>query len=524
MLATLEFRRDNMIVPMIRCVIIICVMSGVANGITPIPRDWRPMCTQKLDSNILELYVENVTSSGHVIDVFCNVDGSKGDKLLFRTLRDHLRQVRETSLFLQIRCSNGGVVSLPWPMKARGLVGLVVSNCVLTEKYADFGNPDISNTADSLRVLEIRNSAWLSDDSSLDKMTSAEGLASFTSDYDCGQDSTIEYLVNSNVSYVFPATDGGTAAPDAISDTSRNQAAFQDFDHTPIISNHTLNTASENKSNEDAFLKLLDNLQSLNLQCNYAKLKLLDESVPHVLPIQHFALLVQGAKYPELRTMNYSFAGIRKMPPELQDFRKYFPKLQQLDLSWNYLTEVELTASPRGADGRILKLDVRHNLITGISVDKLTAWSEAEDVILDIRDNPLRCGCEMQHAVQVIQSGTFFVGKLARYSYIQEMRCADPLEVRGQRLSEVILSCGGDNHVLDAPPASTRGIGATLDIVVGCTVAAVIILIAALLVLVLINLRLGSELFKKCFSDFSKTAPETVVEAGKVDFKTKDLI
>ncbi|CAG5124005.1 unnamed protein product [Candidula unifasciata] len=508
-----------MLIRILICVVVISATADVESNIAPVPLELKLMCAAKFDSDILGLYVENVTGSDHVIHIQCSVDGNKGDTLSFRTLQEHFHQFRGISIFLQIRCSNRGEISLPWPMKAQGLVGLVVYNCGMTQKYADFGSLELLTMPDFLRVLEIRNSAWLSDDTDFYKMINPEGLASLTSDYDCGQDSTIEYMVTSNVSYLFTTpSDGRTLAPDLPSDT-RVQDNTYGSNQTFNISNQTMYTSSENKSSEDEFLNLLRSLQSLKLQCHFNKLKLLDESIPHVLPIHHFALMVLGATYPELKVMNYSFSGIRQLPEELQDFRKYFPKLELLDLSWNYLTEVEIGTRPRGVDGRFLTLDVRHNLISNLSVENISSWAMADGVLVDIRDNPIYCGCGMQPLLQKIQSGILFVGKLDKYSYIQEMRCAEPLGVRGLRLSEVTLACGKDNEV-SSPSLDTDK---TVNIIIVSTVAAVVVVVAALLVVVIVNLRLGSERFKRCLMDFSKSPLETDAEAGKDCQKTKEV-
>lgn len=698
--ATFKMGHLNMGARLLVCVFIGCVLARVAEGaynnnINPVPFGWENMCTYRTDSEIVKSYTGATLPGSHVVHLQCHVAGNSENTWHFQTLRDWLRGIPGISVFVDVSCSNGGHISLPWPMRANGVIGIVVSGCLLSGKYADFGNPDIIHIPDQLRVLEIRNSVWLNDESGFERLR--RGLANLTSDYDCGQDSTIEYLVTNNVTDAVELSIVGSHAAATqrqfrggfhldmngllglrsafISDSSEFEAHSRDhyqtndwldFDvdisdreemhsfmgllspnlptgelndhennhpllsfftfnipnlesngrqngmhsradplnfnlpvrefngrqdsiqsavglfnsklptrdlasgslnlhlptrdlapgnlnshlptrdlasgnlnlhlptrdlapgslnsHLPTpdltpgnlnshLSTHDLAHGNSNLLTRDLtpdsdsptsasaeFNELLQKLLALQVTCNYEKLRVLDESNPQLLPIQHFTLMVQGARYPELRVMNYSSAGIREMPQELQDFRMYFPKLQFLDLSRNFLTKIPLTSRFGDASGDSLTLDVRGNLISSISVDDLLLWAQNRDVFVDIRNNPLHCGCQMMNFLQKIKSEAFFAGNLRRYKYIRDLRCASPSHLRGQKLSEVNLRCTAEINLAAAPknwePSSTV-LSTTNIIIIGSLSAFVVISFVVLIVFFIVHNRVGKCMSKK---------------------------
>ncbi|BFZ12913.1 hypothetical protein BsWGS_15952 [Bradybaena similaris] len=699
------------------CVFIGCVLARAAevaynnNNINPVPLGWENMCTYRTDSEIVKSYSDATQPGSHVVRLQCHVTGNAENTWHFQTLRDWLRGIPDISVFVDVSCSNGGQISLPWPMKANGVVGIIVSGCLLSGKYADFGNPDIFRIPDQLRVLEIRNSVWLNDESGYERLR--RGLVNLTSDYDCGQDSTIEYLVTNNVSDAVELSIVSSHATAthrqfkrgfhldvnrvlglsgaSISDSSEFEARSQDHYlasdwldmdldtsdredmhsfmglFSPILptselndqeSNHPLlslfnfnipelgstgrqngihsltdplkfnlpirelnarqdsihsagglsnsklpthglapgkfnshqptrdlvpgnlnshqptrdlvpgnlnshlptrnlapgnlnshlptrdlspgnlnshlptrnlapgnlnshlptrdlspgnlnshlptrNLAPESDGTTSAsaeFNELLQKLLSLSVTCNYEKLRTLDESNPQLLPIQHFTLMVQGARYPELRVMNYSSAGIREMPQELQDFRMYFPKLQYLDLSRNFLTKIPLTSRYGEASVDSLTLDVRGNLISSISVDDLLLWAQNTDVFVDIRNNPLHCGCQMMHFLQKIKSEAFFAGNLRRYKYVRDLQCASPSHLRGKKLSEINLRCTAEINLAAAPKTwqpSAAVLSTTNIIIIGSLSAFLVISFIVLVVFFIVYNRLGKGTSKK---------------------------
>lgn len=89
------------------------------------------------------------------------------------------------------------MVSLPWPMRAPGLVKLTVVNCGMLDKYADF-NTSAEQIPDSLRVLDVRDCTWLNKAEAVDRVIRNSEIV--TGEYECGQDSTVQFHLYRNVS------------------------------------------------------------------------------------------------------------------------------------------------------------------------------------------------------------------------------------------------------------------------------------------------------------------------------------
>lgn len=98
---------------------------------------------------------------------------------------------------VDLQCENGGTISLPFPMRAPGLVKLTVFNCRLLDKYADFATP-AQELGDWMRVQDMRDCVWINDPQDLDFVL--KNFMKITSHYDCGQDSTLVSYVYRNVS------------------------------------------------------------------------------------------------------------------------------------------------------------------------------------------------------------------------------------------------------------------------------------------------------------------------------------
>ena len=98
---------------------------------------------------------------------------------------------------VDLRCENGGTISLPFPMRAPGLLKLTVFNCRLLDKYADFATP-AQELGDWMRVQDMRDCVWINDPQDLDFVL--KNFMKITSHYDCGQDSTLVSYVYRNVS------------------------------------------------------------------------------------------------------------------------------------------------------------------------------------------------------------------------------------------------------------------------------------------------------------------------------------
>ena len=479
-------------------ILVLLIGSSAPHDVeTILPASWAQICFFTQDSNILGLYVDQLPEE-RVFSIQCRV--SPDDIWSLSTLQSWLKGFTGFLVFLTVECSEDAKISLPWPMKAKGLVGLKVSGCILQDKYADVLNPDISVLPDQLRVLEIRNSVWLSDVAAFDFMIRPEVLLSMSADYDCGQDSTLEYMVMSNVTDAVSSRSGASVREDhemnfeSVKTSSNQKGSHQSSEVIPTHEtfagdsagtgnpdssnnlNNLLMRLSQSQNISDAlttslnkptsstannmasptqagYQELLNNIQSVDHTCVYKRLKVLDESCPLVMSVHHFSIMVQSASYPELRTMNYSFSGLPEIPQELKEFRVFFPKLAYLDLSKNLIRHVNLprpslTSTPVSHH---LSVDLRYNHITHINFSIVQSWATVKDIYVDVRFNPIDCGCHMNDLLLAMKSNEFFIDSMAPYEYLKEIRCYSPPSLKGKRLSGIELTCS--SPTLNAPEA-----------------------------------------------------------------------
>ncbi|GFR60645.1 protein toll [Elysia marginata] len=494
---------------------------------TILPPTWAQICTFTQDNNILGFYVDHLPAE-RVFSIRCSV--SQEDAWSFVTFQTWLKGFTGFSVFLTVECADRGTISLPWPMKAKGLVGLKVSRCRLKDKYADVMNPDISAMADQLRVLDMRDSVWLSDTAAFEFMIRPEVLLGMTADYDCGQDSTLEYMVMSNVTDTLRShsgasmnqgtdSDSGTtkqsinheknasgasagrsinhgSSTNALNDAIMRLSQSSNISDTLAVSlNEPKSSAANNKASptQTGYQELLMNIQSVQHTCVYEKLKVLDESCPSVMSAHHFSIMVQGGSYPEVRKMNYSFSGLPEIPRELREFRVYFPKLAYLDLTKNFIRHVALPNPAQIPASPHLSLDLRYNHITNINLSMIYSWAAAKDIYIDIRFNPIDCECHMNDLLLAMKKNDFFNGLLEPYKYLKDIACYSPLSLKGQKLSCIELSCSGPtSNSLAAEYARNNSLSQTnlaVLLVFCCLATAILAVVIVVLILYLRKYR-----------------------------------
>ncbi|XP_035824333.1 uncharacterized protein LOC101845154 [Aplysia californica] len=362
--------------------------------------------------------------------------------------------------------------------------------------YADYQNPVAGSSPDELRVLDIRHSAWiLSDSNPLTSVAGADQL-NLTSDYDCGHDRSLEVFINRNVTDIIEPSNvslhdlglslddvqkqlnsdleedldltfmfGGTTGPVKPEDRlNRDREKVVSDENTfkrigPKNGNQSKEggpagqqdlsalSAARDESSVEAetdFLDVLNKAFKTRTRCHYKRLIVLDESQNRLTPLFHFEFLVQEADYPVLEVMNFSNIMLRAVPRELSQWRRHFAALTLLDLSHNLISELEVANYPPRPGAKLVTFDLRHNNITTLSKDVLQKWAEVEGFHVDIRDNPIHCGCELSSFLSYLHNPTAFAGRLAQYEYVKHLRCASPMNLAGNplhKLSVDMLSC-----------------------------------------------------------------------------------
>ncbi|KAH9524503.1 Toll-like receptor 2 type-1 [Bulinus truncatus] len=416
------------------------------------------------------------------------------EKINFNSLAGH----RQVIYKLRVSCEAGANISLPWPMKLPGLQELNVTSCVLVDRYLNY--PAGADLPDEMRILDIRDSQWIVGDTNAILAQSMNSTSiNISSAYDCGHDDTLEIYVIRNVSDIFETnvtltslsiingaavsvtstpinklqefinqlpselgddiSSSGTVKPetrlikdaekvvsDQINLNSDAAKPKQSPSLATLISQQISKTAKNESTTlgpriaEEEFLDLLRKVFNTKLQCNFVKLRHLDQSVAHFTPVTVFEFLVQGALYPTLELMNYSTIGITQFPRELSEWRRFFPKLTYIDLSNNSISQVQLKDFPSKKDTGVVTFNIQRNNITTINMEILNSWAAIEKVIVDIRQNPIHCGCEMGVFLPYLHSQTTFTGRLTPYLYVKYMECATPASLKGRQLYSLVQS------------------------------------------------------------------------------------
>ena len=385
-------------------------------------------------------------------------------------IRNHINENttpenRSVTYILQVACTVGANISLPWPMKVPGLRELYVRSCRLTDRYASYMDTVEASLPDELRVLDIRHSSWVMGTGSHDIGITPEETLNLTSAYECGQDTSLEMIILRNVSDVTdfgfdslnfttprgksnkvktveltPGLIEGVIKPEdsLIKDSEKVVSASQDFKQSLMPPPNTDFTNIEDSMSKEAQIDFLDLLKkSLNTRtrCQYSNLRVLDESMAQFTPLFHFEFLVQGANYPVLEIMNYSRIGMNKLPRELSEWRRYFPKLTFLDLTHNHISSVSVKKFPTLASTGRVTFDLRYNNISTLSMNMLAEWSRVDEFFVDIRNNPISCDCDMKDFILTLKRP--LDQYLQQYEYVREMTCVTPDNLAGTMLKSV---------------------------------------------------------------------------------------
>ena len=449
-------------------IFLLAVTSHMEN---PVPPGWEKICRVNFTSDILSKYADYVTPVTDVTHIDCNV--TDRSNLTLSQLRNHLSQVNTTNdIFLTITCHGGGTISLPWPMKTQGLIGLVVSNCFLSGKYDDFGDDSISELPDVLRVLQLQNSVWEADDFAFNKMADPNVLSSMTPDYDCGQDKSIEYMVFRNVSNFIEDKDDTLFNSSSGHGKELYESPFagneSEFQNDVVISDNETDVITGNLTSQ--YLELLQNIMSLHIKCRYEKLRILDESMSQYLPVHHFQVLLSNSEYPNLEVLNYSSSGIREFPRQLEESKRHFPKIRLLDFSYNHISELYLNTTS-GRSGVPVVLNLQHNNISFVSLALVTQWVRSF-FFVDIRGNPLICSHHLRDLAETLDKAQE-EDELFSYRYLLDMTCKFPDTQQLLNISD-----------LNSPKsAKTR-----LSITTIYIICAVLVVISAALVILIVYL------------------------------------
>lgn len=283
-------------------------------------------------------------------------------------------------IVLNITCAEKGQVRLPWPMKSRNILELSVDNCEVFG-FHDADSKLVLDFPDRLVSLQMYRCTIESG-----VLEAIHVLSNQVSR--CGQQ-TLASLIMKNISY---------------------ELVVEPKDLSKLSSNGIVMDAGD--------LALEDKLNSGQV-CRYKDLEIIDISESPD-GMTYFVLPFENSEFPKLTVFNMSNSGIVVFPEIFKNWHNIFPNLEILDLSFNdiemlHLSKSELNSSIAPRSGP-LYLNLRSNRFTKVP----TLFEQTSPVIIDLRDNPLQCGCD------VIKYRTYLrnmVKLYPSYEYVFDATC-----------------------------------------------------------------------------------------------------
>ena len=396
-----------------------------------LPLSWQHICEAKL-----AIVMGSNFTSRYGLKISCSL--GKEDFWSLHSYRDWISPLQlifqrylpgmDMSVALQLHCSDKRAkVALPLPVKALYLWYVVVDNCTVIDHLMEYNIQH--KYPDYLAVFEITNSIITVD--SLEFFTKARDYQNTSRDFYCGSE-RLEKIVLRNNAETF------TLQQSAHANLFASNVAMNDIQEIRPQSFHSVTASTVDLPGTEAemndIIKKLsqDHLMS-EYRCIYKNLKFLEESYQEVSSRHHSHFMLENGRYPQLQYFNMSHSNIQNMGPHMLDWRRYFPKMKYMDLSYNQikyfsaLTDNGMSSDPSGV------LDLRHNNITTLTPEDLKALQlQSFTVLVDIRNNPIVCDCNLKKVVGLLSNRSYQLHQ--KYDYLLNLSCGGPLKYKGQTI------------------------------------------------------------------------------------------
>ncbi|XP_069112469.1 uncharacterized protein [Argopecten irradians] len=430
--------------------LLVCCGSVIAGSTTPPSKTTIPPS----NTTLLPLTtVSSLNSSDQFLpsgwEDMCKVNGINQNNVYFQckietahsgiwrldTLRDWITSSTFQYHF-HLYCSDWSNVSIPWPVKALHLVSLKVHECLITDFLSEssFGeNTSTAGIPDQLINLKFLNSEILIDIFRL--VTYMSNIAKMSKDFICGHEETIVNVALQNITYKF--------------DDSDIMNFLGSFDEEVSAPNETTPSPVNNGNKiMDVGKTFLDDNRKIQYKCDYSKLKYIDQSISATKSRYHIDVLTENSFFKEVRVYNMSRTRMTLLNSKFKTWWMDFPKLEYLDLSYNYIDMFDLDTTAVAWDLPLLHVNVSHNNITRITTNYISKLAKLSPVlILNLEGNPFHCDCspDMESVVDLVQNDDVWKKKLySPYAYIRNLKCATPKSAQGKTfisLTKADLSC-----------------------------------------------------------------------------------
>ena len=340
-------------------------------------------------------------------EIKCTV--GQNQALDYRTIRNRVAKENKT-FSVTINCNNGGLVGLPWPMKAENIVELSVTGCVIDDFLTEMTVEH--TTADALKSL------ILSDVSIEIPLRDVYHLSlnpnKITRDADCGQLS-LESITFRNIHFeleMLPEDRHG-----------HGNEMLHYGGHHEKLHPHTIN-------------------------CVYSNLKYLEETASRVMGHYHLKLIPDHSEFPKLEVYNVSNNNLDHVPHELRQLvSKKFPLLKRIDLSNNALSAFEFIVPEKNSKAFSVKtVDLQNNRISTLPSKTVKKLKQIGTIFIDLRRNPLKCSCALSPLRKYLQLQYENANDVNQRKQVSDITCTRTAKMPGKQREVSLLDPNFDKH------------------------------------------------------------------------------
>lgn len=341
----------------------------------------------------------------------CDIGPEASGRWKLKTFRKWIVDTNNITYSFDIKCHGGANVSLPWPIKSPNIVQLMVKDCLIVDFFNDYNNMnEVSRIPDQLEILSLSDIRIYVKIFEIFPIFMSVG--DIPKDFDCGHEDTLKVFVYRNISYEFPQSDIDFFTKQQPDTESQTPGA----DKPDVLG---------------AGRELLSGSRMIEHKCKFLKLEHVDQSISNSKSKFHLSLLTENSFFPELKSYNLSKTGIKVINRQFKEWWTYFPKLQTLDLSNNFIKTVDIdpTSYSWHADTFNLNINLRNNNISSLTVDDVKMIVLQSNIFVHLEGNPFNCECSPSiiDLMKMIQTDSQWMKpEYARYQYLRHLRCNRP--------------------------------------------------------------------------------------------------
>lgn len=362
------------------------------------------------------------------VDVLCFVNRQFSGLWKFDELKHHLAKQNIKYTFT-VKCEDAATISLYWPIKATNLRGISVENCRLNDYFS--GLVKQSNISDELEYYVFRNNIIVVDVKNIILLAKNP----IDQDYDCGNEDTMRYYVNRNTTYEFVDSANYDKLIQSYNMRGSKGPETQNDDVELIFSGLKLPPAGK-KQIIQASKDFHEKISSAEHKCMFTSLTYKEDSPSD----NGFSPNVQNSNFPVLSIYNMSHSNLQTIPESLSKWYYHLQNLQLLDISYNNIKKFRFDSHVDVWNVPALTVNLSYNNITDIKAKQIVKLAGTKKLFVDFRNNPLNCSCTdstKQLIALVKDKSKWSQPSYQRYSYIREMRCQYPKNLRGKQLLDL---------------------------------------------------------------------------------------